>query len=932
MAKEKRASLQDIIRKRQQEEFVGRSEQLALFRTNLARRWDDEQKLFIFNVFGQGGVGKSTLLRRYQEIAKDVGALTVLVDEQEEDIPDVMARMAQQLEHQGRELKQFGALYRKYRQKREELETSPDAPPGLASFAARTLTKTAAHVVRQTVPGSGVVMDLVNEDAIVTQAGEWAEYVRRRLTNKDEVRLLLRPAQELTPIFLSELGKISDETTLVIILDTYENTSVYLDDWLRGILDGRFGEIPPDIIFVIGGREQLDRDLWLAYSGVIAFISLEAFSEKEATAYLIQRGISDERVIDVILKLSGRLPLLVALLAAGSPDDPSQVGEPSGTAIARFLKWVDDHSRRQVALQASLPRHLNYDVFAVLVPEDTEVHFSWLKEMPFVKEQVEGWVYHEVVRTHMLRHKRLESPQDWEQLHNKLADYYLKQRDALMLNRFEGIRNLAWQDLELSYMYHTLCGSSGTGLKIILSHFVAEKGKASSYFYMRWAELVEKAGKDSDNDLLKDWGKLLVGGEKAYSFKNYANSVELFTELIKYFKNEPELQAHAFKWRGKTQRLLKKYNEAIKDLNKAIELFPLCTEMPAQRGLVYMDLQDYENAFEDFSHALDLDDLHKDHSWILSKRGITLRLMKRFEEALSDLNKAIKLNSAYKETYANRGEVHRNLENFRQALDDFNQAIYLSPNYIWALIQRGVVNRFLGRYTEALQDFRKVVEISPSISQANDEIAYCFMKTGKIQESIEEFDRILSEKPNYPWALIQRGVCHYRLENMDLSHTNLETAITIDPNNYWAYINRGEVLRAQQSFDAALADFMRATELTGEDGWAQYELGITYFSLEQNENAKSYLSSAIEQVKANIAQYPYQLRNAFKLAHYYLTLGEREKAESLYLEVLQKDPPLDRVNDAIIDLEELLRTLPQRVDAHQRHRSLKEYLEEHLEE
>ena len=85
-------------------------------------------------------------------------------------------------------------------------------------------------------------------------------------------------------------------------------------------------------------------------------------------------------------------------------------------------------------------------------------------------------------------------------------------------------------------------------------------------------------------------------------------------------------------------------------------------------------------------------------------------------------------------------------------------------------------------------------------------------------------------------------------------------------------------------------------------------------------------------MKANIAQYPYQLRNAFKLAHYYLTLGEREKAESLYLEVLQKDPPLDRVNDAIIDLEELLRTLPQRVDAHQRHRSLKEYLEEHLEE
>ena len=100
MAKKKRASLQDIIRKRQQEEFVGRSEQLDLFRTNLARSWDDEQRLFLFNVFGQGGVGKSTLLKRFREIASETGTVSALVDEQEIDVPSVLAQFAKQLKKQ----------------------------------------------------------------------------------------------------------------------------------------------------------------------------------------------------------------------------------------------------------------------------------------------------------------------------------------------------------------------------------------------------------------------------------------------------------------------------------------------------------------------------------------------------------------------------------------------------------------------------------------------------------------------------------------------------------------------------------------------------------------------------------------------------------------------------------------------------------------
>ncbi|NJM84782.1 MAG: hypothetical protein HC839_00255 [Leptolyngbyaceae cyanobacterium RM2_2_21] len=50
-----------------------------------------------------------------------------------------------------------------------------------------------------------------------------------------------------------------------------------------------------------------------------------------------------------------------------------------------------DPMRRQAALDAALPQHLNRDVMAQLVGEaDAEALFDWLKEMPFVICQRSG--------------------------------------------------------------------------------------------------------------------------------------------------------------------------------------------------------------------------------------------------------------------------------------------------------------------------------------------------------------------------------------------------------------------------------------------------------------------------------------------------------------------------------------------------------------
>src|ERR1051326_3168952 len=95
------------MQRHDQARFSGRGAELALFRENLALSPDDERRKFVFAVHGDGGIGKTSLVARLRQIAREARFVVGAVDDSVYDIPQTLKALAAQLAQQGAAMKRL---------------------------------------------------------------------------------------------------------------------------------------------------------------------------------------------------------------------------------------------------------------------------------------------------------------------------------------------------------------------------------------------------------------------------------------------------------------------------------------------------------------------------------------------------------------------------------------------------------------------------------------------------------------------------------------------------------------------------------------------------------------------------------------------------------------------------------------------------------
>jgi tetratricopeptide (TPR) repeat protein len=883
----KRQTLQQILQQRQQLTFVGREEQIARFRQNLELPFLDCQYRFIFNVFGPGGVGKTLLLRQFCQIAANAKFLSVYTNELETSIPAVMACLARQLEQQGYRLNTFTESYHVYQQKQQQLAAAGDLPQGFSAFLP-DVTAAADVCLQLQIPGTAVFLEYTDKETEATQT-QRASYLNKKIHNKEELRLLQEPVAVLTPLFLQDLWQVAENTNIALFFDTYDRTETFLDPWLREILDGRYGDVPPNILLVIAGRQKLHQDSWTRYENSIEYLHLESFTEREAKQYLCHKGIHDSQTIDAIVRLSEGLPVLLATLAAETPQDVSQVVDTRSAAsrrdntnalvIERFLKSLKQPKQRQGVLSAAIPRYLHREILAQLRGEqEADELLEWLKQMPFVTAVYpHGWAYHETIKTLILRYQRLSSPQTWTQLHEKLAAYYDSLANQLQLDERQKWCHPIWQSHKLNALYHRLCQCTQKNLPLACNEFLLALQNQYE-FACSWAEIILQAGKDTDAVEVQRWGEKLLQGLKALKKQDYEVTATMLTALIEQGKLDAKWRAVALSFRGAIYYQNKNYEEALKDLkqaataveatltlanlvrgsiyieqrrySEAIKNFdqlvaadPLNVRAIAQRGYTYYLMKQYQQAIQDFDRAIAVD---PNDTWARMQRGYNNILLQRYEEAIQDLDCLLAINSNNLSAVVLRGIAYYLLARYSQAVSDFNCSLSLQPNHIKLLLLRGAAYYLLQRYSEATEDFSCVLKQNPDQIQALVLRAATYQLMECYVEAILDFDRAIELEPTHQWAIALRGQTYRQIQDYTKALQDFDRAIDLDANDIQTIINRGETYQLMGNYEKALKDFHRAIALNPNHSGAITSRGEIHQLMKLYQQALQDFDRAIE--------------------------------------------------------------------------------------
>lgn len=709
-------SFQDVLSARQRAEFAGREYELEVFRANLARDPSDPNRHFIINVSGQGGVGKTSLIRHYQQIALHYEVATGFTNELENDIPDVMARLANDMRSRRWQFKKFDEKYDFYRQALRGLESDPDMPKGAAAFAGRMLAKTGISVIKATVPGTALILDFIGDDSLAEQVGAWAEFVQRKISDKNDLRLLLNPVGVLTQVFLDDLAKVGKKQRTVLFLDTYEYTAGVLDLWLRSILAGEYGPLTLNTLLVIAGREGLNRNLWVPFETLIKRIQLEVFSDEEARTYLARKKVTNQEIAASIIEASGGLPLLLATLSSQSPGVSPESIDPTATAVSRFLKWIPDIAQREFVLDISLARQINKDLVTVVLGKDSAGKaFEWIIHMPFVRYQASHWVFHPVVRNQLVRMRLRESPTAWRNTHLTLAAFY---SDREKLAVFGDTDTYAVERL-----YHELCASPNDAIGRVLSEFVRRLVSNPAVAGML-AQVIDDASQATGYGALLEWARCLKDGISGYERNELIHPIRMLNQLIEQGQLTDDAVAVAYAWRGEAEHWLGNYLQAIRDLSEALEREPRNDWAYVLRGITNRNLCAYDEANQDLANAVALNPRGLYGLTEIAK--LHFQVFGDFATARMELDAALSIDPQYGWAHLVRGDLRRLMGDFAGSIADFSRAILAEmryQHYYWALIRRASSYRRLGLTAEAMSDLMLALERYPRDDWVHYEIS-----------------------------------------------------------------------------------------------------------------------------------------------------------------------------------------------------------------
>ncbi|NTW57040.1 MAG: tetratricopeptide repeat protein [Chlorobiaceae bacterium] len=296
-------------------------------------------------------------------------------------------------------------------------------------------------------------------------------------------------------------------------------------------------------------------------------------------------------------------------------------------------------------------------------------------------------------------------------------------------------------------------------------------------------------------------------------------------------------------------------------------LFLLATAYAQQRR--------FEDALTLFDRAMRLNSHHPE---TLNNRGNVLMELKRYEDAIASFDQSLSVRPGDAETYTNRGVALEKLERYEEAVTSYESAITLNPNNPLTYNNYGVVLQHLKKFDEALLIFDKAVQIKQNYAEAYNNRGNVLRELERYDDALESFDRALLCFRDYPEVFNNQGNTFLQMNRIEDAIYAYKKAVSLKPDYVEAYSNLGKALIKLKRYEESVHAYRKAIALKSDDPELYNSLGHVYFELKRYKNAIGSYENAVS-VKPDYAEVYARLGFVYeKIKRYDFAVENYEKA------------------------------------------------------
>ncbi len=401
------------------------------------------------------------------------------------------------------------------------------------------------------------------------------------------------------------------------------------------------------------------------------------------------------------------------------------------------------------------------------------------------------------------------------------------------------------------------------------------------------------------NDVLwSDKGNIL------YAMGEYRKAIVAYEMGLKINKNNPVLYQNL----GVTQATIGLHEKALENYDKAIELDQDYEKAWHNKGKSLHDLGDYQGALKCYDTAVRMNkasdawldrgdilyflgrhseaqnsydrclDYYPDLPEVWIHKSIVLYKTEKYEDAIVNLNKAIKLNDTLAVPYNLLGNTYAGQGKLDEAKKYYSIAVEKNPRYSKARFNLARTLDRLGEdaieaydeavkittpqrlnklwFDEAVQYYNRIITEDDKNSRAWKARGDLHLKNGRIRKAISSYNKALEIEPKNFHLHYLIGVCHRRSRDLEEAYNSFKIATELKSDSHDAWNNLGIVQYQMGNFREALSAYNRSIQLKADYRPAIINRHLCIIQLKSDENVESVpLKSSMEDYQTIIEKY-----------------------------------------------------------------------------